>query len=394
MQEFTLSPLMAQFAAAKAAGFEVALAESLAEPPALQTYLDKIDPALSLDWSGESFWGLPALRQRILDTHGYNTGDTGMNIDNVLLTAGSAEAIYLTLARTLEPGDEIIVETPGWQQPLRVAPGLGAHTITWPRVEAQGWALDLERLPRLITRRTRLIYLSNPNNPTGHITERAELNELIRIADQHGLPILSDEVYRGLEWNNAETPRLAECYPRGISVGSVSKLFGMQGLRMGWMISQNDRALAQAFAMRANSTEIVNVLGEAIALAALEPANYHIVRTRNRAIGRAARATLHRLITETSLISWHPPQGGYLGFARSLRDDGDQLAQKLLAPPYRLWVIPGSVYDYPNHIRLGLGGKPAQVEQALARLARYLHEHAQTAHRYTTDRQRTDSGNF
>lgn len=372
LHEFKLSPLMAQFVAAQATGFEVALAESLAEPPKLETYLAKLDPNLDLDWSGESFWGLPELRRRILAAYGYTAAGIISEESHTLITAGSAEAIFLTLSQTLSPGDEIIVETPGWQQPLHVAPALGAKVIEWPRVEARGWAIDLESLPGLISARTRVIYLSNPNNPTGNIATGAEIDRLVEIAKAHDILILSDEVYRGLEWDRSETPRMAERYHRGASVGSVSKLFGMQGLRTGWIISQDEELIQKTFAMRANSTEIPNRLGEVIANAALEPESFQISRTRAVALGQAMLATLDAIIHESDAIDWHRPQGGLLGFARIVAQTGDQFGQKLLQPPHRLWVIPGSVYGYPQHIRLGIGGNPQRVEQALIRFADFL----------------------
>ena len=139
---------------------------SLSKSPVLGDYLDDLDPNLSLDWNGRSFRGLPELRAHVLRQAGL---EQTCDINDVLITAGAAEANYLALRQLLEPGDEIVIEKPGWPQAEVMAKAQGAVIKTGFRRETSGWDLDLEELRSLVTPKTKLIFLTNPNNPTGTV---------------------------------------------------------------------------------------------------------------------------------------------------------------------------------------------------------------------------------
>ena len=243
-----------------------------------------------------------------------------------------------------------------------------------PRDEAQGWRFDLAELAELITPRTRLIFLCNPNNPTGQILRAAELEQIVRLAEQVGAYVLCDEVYAGLEWQGERVPAIAGLYERGISTGSVSKALGLQGLRTGWLICRDRQLLFDALVLRENSSEIMNVLGEAVAEIALRPARHAAALAKARQAGAANLQLLNDFITNRPELTWQPPPAGLIGLCRLLLPvDSEQLAQQLLAPPYRTFVIPGAAYGYPQHIRLGVGGGNAvALEAGLQRLATLL----------------------
>lgn len=349
---------------------ECVLGFSLSTSPRLGDFLADLDPNLSLDWNGTSFQGLPALRQRVLD----QAGLTGLcSTDDVLITAGAAEANYLCFRQLLQPGDQIVTETPGWPQAGVMARAIGAELVELRRREEDGWALDPGALAALVGPRTKLIFLSNPNNPTGALMDRATLERVAAIADRVGAWLVVDEVYAGLEWHGPRAPSIAGIYPRGITTGSVSKALGLQGIRTGWMICRDPGMIRDAVIARENSSEIMNILGEHIAEIALRPDRLAPALAQARAEGAENLALLDAFIAGQPRLSWVPPQAGLIGLARVQGEPGEDLARRLLAPPWRTFLLPGSAYDHPQHIRLGVGGGAAvRLDEGLRRLAAAL----------------------
>ena len=355
---------------------EAILGFSLSTSPKLRDFLDDLDPDFPLDWSNQSFQGLNALREHVIDRANLR----GLCSPNdVLITAGAAEANYLAIMQLVQPGDEIIVESPGWPQPFVLAEAIGATIKVLPRYEDRAWRFDSAELATLITAKTRLIFLCNPNNPTGQIMDEAELQEVIRLAEKVGAYVLVDEVYAGLEWEQerlptGRVPSVAGLYERGITTGSVSKALGLQGLRTGWLICREPQLLMDAIILRENSSEIMNVMGELIAEVALRAERYTQSIAIARAEGLRNLALLDHFIAQRAELDWIQPSAGLIGLCRlNLPIDGETLARRLLAPPYRTFLLPGSAYRCPQHIRLGVGGgKAVQLEKGLARLGQLL----------------------
>ena len=343
---------------------------SLSQSPRLGAFLDALDPDLPLDWNQKSFRGLPALRSNVLN----RAGLSGIcESDDVLITAGAAEANYLAFMQLVQPGDEVVTERPGWPQAGVLADAVGATLKVVDRDGAAGWSLPLDAVEDAVTERTRLIFLTNPNNPTGRLMSRAELERLVEIADRVGAWLVIDEVYAGLEWEGTRAPSIAGMYPRGITTGSVSKALGLQGLRTGWMICRDPDLIWDAIILRENSSEIMNILGEVIAEIALRPERYDEALGAARIAGRETLDRLDRFVTSQPRLSWVRPQAGLIGLARLDGIDGDSFAKRLLADPYRTFLLPGSSYDMPNHIRLGVGGgAAAKLDLGLERMAKLL----------------------
>lgn len=219
-----------------------------------------------------------------------------------------------------------------------------------------------------------MIFLTNPNNPTGDLLSSDEIAELVRIADPVGAWLLIDEVYAGLEWDGPRAPSVAGMYQRGITTGSVSKALGLQGLRTGWMICPDPQMIMDAVILRENSSEIMNIMGEVIAEIALRPDRFGAAMHKARAEGRANLAQMNAWVEAQDGLSWVSPRAGLIGLAR-LPDgiDSDLFARTLLADPYRTFLLPGSAYDQPNHIRLGVGGGAAvNLQDGLERVAKAL----------------------
>ena len=348
---------------------------SLSQSPRLGDFLADLDPNLSLDWNGRSFRGLPELRARILAQAGL---DGKCAADDVLVTAGAAEANYLAIMQLLQPGDRLVIEQPGWPQAEVLGTAIGAEIVTVKRREEEGWCLSLDRLAEAATPDTRVIFLTNPNNPTGQLLSPEELAECVAIARRAGAWLLVDEVYAGLEWDEPRAPSIAGLYEKGITTGSVSKALGLQGLRTGWLICRDPGLVMDAVILRENSSEIMNILGEHLAEIALRPERLSPALDRARAQGRANLARLDAFVEATPGLSWQPPQAGLIGLARLPEGlDGEDFARRLLAPPYRTFLLPGSAYGEPHHIRLGVGGdRGTNLATGLERLATLLREMA------------------
>ncbi|NOE27840.1 pyridoxal phosphate-dependent aminotransferase [Ruegeria sp. HKCCD6157] len=343
---------------------------SLSASPCLGEFMDALDPALPLDWNQKSFRGLPALRRHVLDRAGLSDV---CKPDDVLITAGAAEANYLAFMQLVQPGDEVVTERPGWPQAGVLAEAVGATLKVVDREESAGWVLPLEEVEAAVTERTRLIFVTNPNNPTGRLMTRAELERLVQIADRVGAWLVVDEVYAGLEWDGSRAPSIAGLYPRGITTGSVSKALGLQGLRTGWMICRDPDLIWDAITLRENSSEIMNILGEVIAEIALRPDRYNQSMKTARAAGMKTLERLDRFVAEQPRLDWVKPQAGLIGLARLDGIDGDVFAKRLLAGPYRTFLLPGSSYGMQNHVRLGVGGgAAANLDLGLERMGELL----------------------
>lgn len=363
--------LFENFLAAHAARPQASVVHSLAQSPCLGDFLDELDPSLKLDWSGESFYGLPSLRNKVVERWGYAPACTA---DNVLITAGTAEANFLTISNLVGPGDEMIVDVPGWPQPLVLGEAIGARVNKLVRDEASGWMFDFEQLEALITPNTKLIFICNPNNPTGHVLDESELMRVAELADRVGAYVLADEVYRGMEWNGKPTPRVASLYQRGISTGSVSKVLGLQGLRTGWMISQDSQLLYDSMVLREDTSEIMNIMGEAIADIALKESRFNEAITRAKQAGEQNLKLIDEFVQSRDELSWQRPRAGLIGFCRLHGSMGAaELSRRLLASPYDTFVMGGDAYGYPDHIRVGAGGNSQdEIARGLSALERFF----------------------
>lgn len=352
---------------------EAVVGLSLAGSPRLGDFLADLDPHLSLDWNGRSFRGLPELRERVLAQAGLE----GLCApDDVLVTAGAAEANFLAVMQLVGPGERLVVERPGWPQAEVLGRAIGAEVVAVARSEEEGWRLPLDRLAEAAVPGTRMIFLTNPNNPTGRLMGADEIGEAVAIARRAGAWLLVDEVYAGLEWEGPRAPSVAGLYEKGITTGSVSKALGLQGLRTGWLVCREPSLVMDGVILRENSSEIMNVLGEHIAEVALRPERLGPALAKARAEGRANLDRLNRFVAGTPGLSWHAPQAGLIGLARLPAGiDGEDFARRLLLPPYRTFLLPGSAYGEPGHVRLGVGGGPGvNLDLGLERVARLLGE--------------------
>jgi aspartate/methionine/tyrosine aminotransferase len=295
--------------------------------------------------------GHPLLRQEIAGL--YERIDPA----EVLVFAGAEEAIFCLLNVLLGPGDHAIVTWPGYQSLYEVARAAGADVTLHELREADGWALDVDRLRAALRPETRLVVVNAPHNPTGMLPAHVEWRALTDLCAEAGVHLLSDEVYRFLEFDPAD--RLvagADALERGVSLGVMSKSFAMAGLRIGWLAARDRALLERVAAFKDYTTICSSAPAEILALIALRARE--TVLTRSRAIVEANLPLLDAFFAERpEAFHWVRPRAGSVAFPR-LTLPGisiDDLAAQLVEAEGVL-LLPGSHFGHPgNHFRVGFG---------------------------------------
>jgi hypothetical protein len=323
--------------------------------------LDGIPLDMRLEKSGNRY-GYPPLRETIIQTHGYTVPK-----ENVLITSGTQHANFLSFAVLLEAGDEAIIEAPSWEQPKVVCETLGVNAKILRRRPELDWKFALGELERLMGPKVKLIYLCHPSNPTGAILSEGELKEICRIAGRHGAYVVSDEIYRGLEWEGGLSPSVVNLYERGISTSSVSKTLGMSGLRLGWLATQDRQLLEDCMDLKYYiSLHQQSRLDEVVAMAALRPEKYWRLVGETMAAAKVNYDITVEWMRTNGTFTWVPPRGGFLSFpSYGLDIPSWDLCVRLLEKPYKTYILPGSCYGVEGHVRLGFGpGTPAESMRA------------------------------
>jgi aspartate/methionine/tyrosine aminotransferase len=295
--------------------------------------------------------GHPLLRREIASLH------ETIEPDEILTFAGAEEAVFCLMNVLLGPGDHTVVTWPGYQSLFEVARAAGAEVTLHELRETDGWALDLDLLRRQVTPATRVIVVNAPHNPTGMLPNRATFDRLVAVAAETGVHLLVDEVYRGLEFDEAgRLPAGADALPKGISLGVMSKAYAMAGLRVGWLATHDRDLLARVAAFKDYTTICSSAPAEILAIIALRARDR--VLARSRAIIAANLERVDAFFDDwPDRFSWVRPQAGSIGFPR-LTVPGisiDDWAAGLIEAEGVL-LLPGSQFGYPgNHFRLGFG---------------------------------------
>ena len=312
--------------------------------------------------------GAPALRAEIARLY------RGITLEQILVHTGAVEPIANFMQAVLEPGDTVVVQTPHYQALSEIARSIGADVVPWLAREEHGWAPDLDELPKLITAKTRAVIVNLPHNPTGYLMTAGEQARLVEICGKHGLLLFSDEVYRELEHNPADTlPAAADLYENAVSLGVMSKTYGLPGLRIGWVATRN-RAVLDRMTMLKDYTTICNSAPSEF-LAALALRHRAGIVMRNRGIVQANLKVLDGFFARYShLFSWVRPRAGSIAFPRlKLGIDVEQFALDAIKRA-GVTLLPSTTYSYGNaHFRIGFGRR--SLPSFLPHFERYLDEH-------------------
>ena len=306
--------------------------------------------------------GHPLLRREIASLY------ESIDADEVLTFAGAEEAVFCLMNVLVGPGDHAIVSWPGYQSLYEVARANGAEVTLHELHESSGWRLDLALLRRQLTPATRLIVVNLPHNPTGMLADRSTFDGLVQLADEAGVHLLVDEVYRGLELDpTAPLPAGADAATRGISLGVMSKSFALAGLRVGWLATHDRELLDRLARFKDYTTICSSAPSEILAIIALRARDR--VLARSRAIVAANLERVDGFFDDwADRFSWVRPAAGSIGFPR-LTVPGvriDEWAAELVEAEGVL-LLPGSQFGHPgNHFRIGFGR--TDLPEALARL--------------------------
>lgn len=329
-------------------------------------------------------WGMPELRQQI-NISLYPSIDT----ENILCFAGAEDAIFCTLKAICRIGDHAIVLSPCYQSLLELPKHNGCTITEIPLLEENQWRIDLESIRYAIQPNTKCIIINFPHNPTGQIITPEELTDLVAICRQQDVWLFSDEVYRllGQPANGIWAAPAVTLYEKAISLGVMSKAFGLAGLRVGWIACQ-DTALLESIVRIKHYTTICNS-GPAEVLSLIALRNMDTLLDRNNKIVADNLSLLDSFFEKYSnLFSWVRPQGGCVGFVKytppSLQENNvanmpistgpettiDSFCEELVKVQGVL-LLPASVYDAPtSHFRIGFGR--LNMAEALQKFSEFI----------------------
>ncbi len=308
--------------------------------------------------------GAPDLREAIARV--YST----ISPEQVLVTSGAEEAIFLFMHALLAPGDHVVVPTPCYQSLAQVAAAIGCEVTRWRADEQRGWALHLEELESQLRPSTRGVIVNNPHNPTGYLQPEREFRELVEIMDERGIVLFSDEVYRESEYTMADRlPAACDLSPQAVSLGVMSKTYGLAGLRIGWIATHNAKVLAATAALKDYTTICSSAPSEVLATLALRHRDKLARRNVDLILSNLALADQF-FTAHAEQFTWVRPRAGSIAFPRLLGREIESFCHDLVAQTGVL-LLPGTVYDDPdNHFRIGFGRKNFQA--ALERLDAFL----------------------
>ena len=335
---------------------------ALADPECRASWAD-----LHLGYTESS--GDPALRAAIAGLY------ERIEPDEILVFAGAEEAIFALHNVLLAPGDHAVVIRPAYESLAEVARSAGAELTRVALREAGGWQLDIDTVRAALRPNTRLILVNEPHNPTGSLSGRETFDRLVGLSAESGARLVIDEVYRFLEFDPADRlPAGADTSPTGVSIGVMSKSFGLAGLRIGWVATRDRDLLARLAAFKDYTTICNSAPAEVLALIALRAADRLLAR--NRAIVNANLLLLDAFFERwAGTFEWVRPRGGSIGFPRLARDlPIDRFAEDLVRETGTL-ILPGTVFgDSGNHFRIGFGrsNMPAALERLDGFAARTL----------------------
>jgi aspartate/methionine/tyrosine aminotransferase len=282
-------------------------------------------------------WGTPALREAIASTY------EDVSSADVLTFVGAQEGIFAAMHALLRPSDHAIVVIPNYQSAESVPVSI-CETTGIALDPTRNWDLDLNELRDAIRPNTRVISFNFPHNPTGKLISHAMLDELVAIARDRGIYLFSDEVYRGVERRSEMMlPQVADLYERGISLGVMSKSYGLPGIRVGWVACRDREALGRMERMKHYTSICGSAPSELLAQIALKARDRILVR--NRALIAKNLPLLEAFFAEhDDLFEWYLPDGGCIGYPRYLGRDGVEAFAKRLVEESGVLLLPASVY--------------------------------------------------
>ena len=350
---------------------DINLTESGVHPVRLDELLGDDDAGLSRLLATEINYphvnGIPELRGHIAALY------DGADMENVLVTVGAAEANNIVMQTLMQPGDELLTQTPTYKQVWGLAANAGNAVRSFRLASEAGWALDTDELDAGVTDATRIIAVVNPNNPTGYILSEQEMDAVVAAADRVGAWILADEVYRGAErLREEETPSFFGRYDKVIAVGSMSKAYGLPGLRVGWVVGP-PATVDDIWRRHEYTTITASMLSNILAAHALSPDVRPRLLRRTREYIRNGFPVLEQwMSSQDGMFSYTPPQASAVSFIRYRLDINSTELMVKLCRDAGVFVGAGDSFGMDRHLRIAFGQEREVLEEAFRRIDKTL----------------------
>ena len=308
------------------------------------------------------------LRQKIASYHKNCTQD------NVLVTNGSAEANFIACHILLERGDEVVMMVPNYMQIQGIAEEMGCTVKFFHLREENNWAPDIEELKEIVTQKTKMIVLCNPDNPTGYTLTENEMKIIVEIAKENDSWIYVDEVYRGAELNNIETSSFYGYYDKVIVNGGLSKAYALPGLRLGWLVGPID-LINDSWAYHDYTTLTAGILSHKIGEIVLEPDVKSKIIERNRNMLREnLKVCMDWIKKHEDLFHLIPPKAGGMAFVRYNFDINSSLLAERLRKEKSVFILAGDTYYMDKYFRIGIGAPKEYLSKGLNLISDFLME--------------------
>lgn len=360
----------------------VLLSELLADHP------NFIDELLKTDLNYPHVNGIPELRRNIARMY----PDAGPG--NVLVTVGASEANYLAVRTLLAPGEEIVIMRPNYMQIWGIARNHELRINTFGLREEAGWAPDLDELEAVVSGKTKMIAVCQPNNPTGRILTAAEIDQIVAIAEKYGTWILADEVYRGAErLTDEESPTFFGRYDKTVVTGSMSKAYGLPGLRIGWAVAP-EKTVGEIWARHEYVAISAPMLANKLAALALSPEVRPRLINRTREYIRRGFPVLQKWLNKPpGVFSLVPPEASAISFIQyDLEINSTELTNRLITEKSVL-IVPGDHFGMDGFVRISFGLPQDYLTGALDRIGDLVAEITETAAAAWPDKGRRPKNN-
>jgi aspartate/methionine/tyrosine aminotransferase len=293
----------------------------------------------------------------------------GATPDNVLVTVGCVEANFIALQTLVSPGEEIVVMLPNYMQIWGAAQNLGIEVKSFHLRQDLGWAPDLDELEEVVSQKTKLIAVCNPDNPTGYILTDAEMDAIVATAERVGAWLLADEVYSGAErLTDVQTPSFWGRYDRVLAMNSLSKAYGLPGLRIGWVVGPVD-TVDDISARHEYVTISTTMLSNKLAAVALSPQVRPGLIQRGRDYIRRGYPILDAwLESHEGTFSLVPPQAAAIAYVRYHFDvNSTELVERLIDEK-SVYIVPGDHFGMDHYLRISFGVPDDYLEAGLERI--------------------------
>jgi aspartate/methionine/tyrosine aminotransferase len=310
--------------------------------------------------------GTIPLRERIAALY------PGATADHIEVTNGTSEANYVLGLTLLGDGDQVGFEVPNYMQYGGIPKSCGAETRRFRLDLDRGWEPDWEEFEQAVTEKTRLVYVSNPNNPTGSILSEEAMRRIVARCDKVGAYLLADEVYLGAEIHGERTRSFWGMSDRVIVTSGLSKAYGIPGARIGWIVGPK-QVVADCWTQHDYITISPSKISDAVACVAVESANRERLYARTRGILQHNLPIVREWVDSfRGFLAFREPQAGALCLVRyHSRTPSAELCERIRVKQSVL-IVPGLYLGLEGYLRIWLGGKPEFLAEGLRRIGEEL----------------------